>query len=282
MSLTKTEIRQLKKRVAKANSAVGYWYQQLGMDVVEMTRGHVSARIPGTDLCLIKGRPDKYDFLICTDESYIVTLDINTNEKVDGEPDVPPVGEIDLHTCIYKARPDVLAVAHAHTDFCLLASFLGYELVPLCKLGLQQRVGQTHPLFKKPIPIFPDIRLISSHELGIEMAKALGESSAILLRNHGEVAVSSLGPEDAVSNIMFVEHQAKLNYYAFVALGKDYAKFRVPEEQRVALVEADARAREASQRPRRVLPPGQQQDGKVCEYNAMMAKRREKDAYYRP
>jgi ribulose-5-phosphate 4-epimerase/fuculose-1-phosphate aldolase len=215
------EIRELKKRLAIANKTMGYWLQQLGEDFYSISAGHISARIPGTDTCLLKGRPTTLDLLSAVDETYIVTVDINTDEKVGGEPDVRPIAEIPAHTAVYRARPDVMAVAHGHSNFICLAGALGLNLVPL----------RTHGsgVLSKPIPIFPNSAGINNTKIGNESAKALGDATAVLLRGHGANVVSCEGPEEAIMNLMHLENQAKLNIYAFSAIGKDYVKFRIPE-----------------------------------------------------
>jgi ribulose-5-phosphate 4-epimerase/fuculose-1-phosphate aldolase len=93
------------------------------------------------------------------------------------------------------------------------------------------------------------------------MAEALGKAKAILLRNHGSVVVSEEGPEDTVLNLINLEVQAKLNFYAFSAVGKDYVKLRVPEDQRIAYLT----------RLRKVLKDRSLIEIQ-CEYNARMAK----------
>jgi hypothetical protein len=58
--LSPEELRRLKRRVVAANRAMGYWYQQMGRDCFSMTTGHVSARVPGTNTFVTKGRaPDR-------------------------------------------------------------------------------------------------------------------------------------------------------------------------------------------------------------------------------
>src|SRR3972149_5671791 len=58
-NLTAEELRHLKRRVVAANKAMGYWYQQTGRDCTTITSGHVSARVPGTNTFVTKGRsPD--------------------------------------------------------------------------------------------------------------------------------------------------------------------------------------------------------------------------------
>jgi len=110
-TLTTEEFRHLKGRVVAANRAMGYWYQQIGRDYSNMTAGHVSARVPGTNTFICKGRPPYKDLMSEVTLQTLVQIDIATKEKVAGEMEVATPGEIELHTCIYEARPDVVGAA---------------------------------------------------------------------------------------------------------------------------------------------------------------------------
>src|SRR5882762_1427315 len=100
-----TEILLLRRRLAKAHrvlTAGGMW---------PLTKGHVSARIPGTDHVLIlghihaDGRSLKH-----VDVDDIVTVDLDGTWL---EGSVEPVDERFLHLEIMKARPDIMSVVHA-------------------------------------------------------------------------------------------------------------------------------------------------------------------------
>jgi len=79
----------------------------LGME--NMTRepaGHVSARIPGTDRFIIKGRGLGEVALRYTRPEDLVIADFD-GTKVEGRADLNPPGEIPIHLEILRARPDV-------------------------------------------------------------------------------------------------------------------------------------------------------------------------------
>ncbi|MGH8430085.1 MAG: class II aldolase/adducin family protein, partial [Solimonas sp.] len=101
-----TEVLALKRRLAKVHriiTAGGLW---------PLTKGHVSCRIGGTERVLILGHIHAEGRnLADTDVEDIVTIDIEGN-PVEGR--IEPVDERFAHTEVYKARPDVQAVAHAH------------------------------------------------------------------------------------------------------------------------------------------------------------------------
>src|SRR3990170_7120909 len=98
-SLSPEEFRHLKRRVVAANRAMGYWYQQMGRDCTSMTAGHVSAKVPGTNTFITKGRAPDRDLMSEVTLQKLVQVDISTREKVAGEMEVATLGEIELHAC---------------------------------------------------------------------------------------------------------------------------------------------------------------------------------------
>jgi ribulose-5-phosphate 4-epimerase/fuculose-1-phosphate aldolase len=92
-------------------------------------------------------------------------------------------------------------------------SVLQERIGPMCIEGMQ--------LFTRPLPMFPSPRLIIREEDGVEVANLLGDRDAILLQGHGAATVGA-DMEDSVLNMLYVEEQARMNYLAFCALGKDH------------------------------------------------------------
>jgi ribulose-5-phosphate 4-epimerase/fuculose-1-phosphate aldolase len=207
----------LRQRVAAANRVMGYWYNVLGIGHTLMHLGHVSAKLPGKSLFFVKGRPLINDLMIKTTILNVVTVDFD-GKKVEGASDVTIPSEIQLHSYIYRARPDVGAICHAHPHFTILSSDLKIPLKPMCNGGLD--------VF--PIMMYWDNALISTDEHGQGLVKALGKASTCLLRGHGAVTVADT-PENAMLKMMYLENQAKLNVYAYMTVGKDYQG--IPEEQ---------------------------------------------------
>src|SRR5438270_350023 len=79
--------------------------------------GHLSARVSGTGCVLIRARgAEQGDQRRMTPEQ-VSLVDLEANH-LDGE--YRPPDETRLHTEVYKARPDVLAVVHTHQPLALL------------------------------------------------------------------------------------------------------------------------------------------------------------------
>jgi ribulose-5-phosphate 4-epimerase/fuculose-1-phosphate aldolase len=256
--LTAEEFRHLKRRVVAANKAMGYWYQQMGRDCISMTTGHVSAKVPGTNTFVTKGRSPDRDFMSEVTLQKLVQIDIPTRSKVAGEMEVSTMGEIEIHACIYEARPDVVAVCHGHSDYAQLCGTFGLNLKAFSLEGIEFIIDG-YGIYDKPF-------MIASSETGVPMAKALGKHRVVLLAGHGATAVSNQGPEDCILNLMKLEQLCKMNWLAFSAVGKDYERHAfdntiISEHMRMSEKMKD-----------RFGTPGKDMTKDQCYYNAAMAK----------
>ncbi len=256
--LSAEELRHLKKRVVAANRAMGYWYQQMGRDCSAMTTGHVSARVPGTNTFVTKGRSPERDLMSEVTLQTIVQIDIPTRAKVAGEMEVATMGEIELHACIYEARPEVAAVCHAHADYTILCGQFGLKLKAFSMEGINF-VTNGYGIYDKPY-------MIASPETGIPMARALGKYSAVLLAGHGAATVSTNGPEQAIQYIINLEELCKKNWLAFSAVGREYEKYAFSEE---TIKEAN---RLGGGMMERYATPGKDLTKDQCYYNAAMVR----------
>ena len=81
--------------------------------LVKGSTGHVSTREPGTDNILIRGRPRGDRGLRFAEPGCVMRVDLE-GTPVGDNGNVNRVSEIYLHTDLYKYRPDVNAVIHAH------------------------------------------------------------------------------------------------------------------------------------------------------------------------
>ena len=114
-----------------------------------------------------------------------------------------------IHGAIYRARPDVKAVVHAHTAAVIP---FGVEQTPLRAI---YHMGAF--LGAGGVPVF-EIRdtagtatdlLVSSNALGDALAHTLGSGSVALMRGHGMVAVGTTIPE-AVFRAYYTGQDAQL------------------------------------------------------------------------
>ncbi|MBP1155821.1 MULTISPECIES: class II aldolase/adducin family protein [unclassified Paenibacillus] len=166
--------------------------------------GHCSVRIPGTEQILINSGPSTRNDLSAED---IVTMDVN-GTKLEGR-EAPPM-EYHIHTEIYKRRPDVQAVIHAHPRWSTFFSMTGTPLRPVFPQAAL--LGE--------IPTFDRIDSINTPELGGRLAEVLGGSRIALLKSHGSVITGST-LEEAFALCIYLEENAKRQYRA-QAMGKPY------------------------------------------------------------
>ncbi|HEY3117315.1 MAG TPA: class II aldolase/adducin family protein [Chloroflexota bacterium] len=183
-------------------------------DSSTIERGHVSFRVPS--------QPDRFVIkalgpaLSMTHKDHMVVVDLN-GFKVDGPKELNLPNEVKMHSCILRERPDINSVVHVHPRYTVLMSVLQEQLGPMCIEGMQ--------MFAKPMPMFPSPRLIIREEDGTEVAKLLGDGEAILLQGHGAATVGA-DMEDSVTNMLLLEEQARMNYLAFCAAGRDHPVIR--------------------------------------------------------
>jgi ribulose-5-phosphate 4-epimerase/fuculose-1-phosphate aldolase len=157
--------------------------------------GHLSARHPAGDRFLIN--PRQSPALLRPETVLTMTLD---GEVVEGEGRAN--SEWHIHASIYRARPDVRSVVHAHTEMSIIFSLSPAPLRPL--------FGHTSPVFgPEPLPIYPYPRLIRDRGRGDRLAETLGDRAAVLLRGHG-CAVVSPSVEQTVIRVLELERNGRM------------------------------------------------------------------------
>jgi L-fuculose-phosphate aldolase len=167
--------------------------------------GHMSCRLPGTANILINAGKSVRSDLSADD---IVEIDLEG--KPVGHDAAPPM-EFPLHTAIYRARPDVNAVAHTHPLWSTLFSSVGEPVRPVT---MQAAV-------MGPVQAFEKTASINQAQLAAELAGALGPHRVITLRSHGAVTVGADIVEAFVLAI-YLEETARRQYLAR-AIGTPYA-----------------------------------------------------------
>ena len=180
--------------------------------------GHVSARIPGTELFIMTPRIG----LALIDESDLLTLNFR-GEVVDGHRQTP--SESWLHTAIMKSMPRVHAIARIHARVANIFSVTDCSLEPVHNHG---------SFFAGGVPVFHTPDLITTEQLGNQVAQALGDKPAILLRGNGQVTVGGTIPE-AVMMAIYLEEAAEILYGA-LQIGKPIPL--TPDESKQRQIEA--------------------------------------------
>jgi ribulose-5-phosphate 4-epimerase/fuculose-1-phosphate aldolase len=210
------EMDNVKYEVAMANRVLA----ELGLaSGILASLGHASLRVPSDpSRFVVKGRGYAIDALAAMRPEDMIVCDLE-GFKLDGPPGSTQCFEVKLHSAIYKSRPDVQSVVHVHPRFTIVMTIIGATLAPMCNEGLN--------LVRRPLPVYPHSKLITTEEEGMEVAAALGDSQAVLLLGHGAATVGA-GLEEAVMNMLGLEEQARMNWYARCAAGPNHP--RIPEE----------------------------------------------------
>ncbi len=180
---------------------------------VRASLGHVSVRVPGDPgKFVVKGRGYRLDTLARMRPEDLVVCDLEAN-LVEGPPEIVPCFEVKIHSCIYKARPDVQSVVHVHPKYAVIMSVVGKAIRSMCNEGNQ--------LVMDPLPVYPKQKIITTDAEGTEVARLLGSGRALLLFGHGAVTAGA-SMERSVTDMIHLEHQAEMNYIACVMAGMDH------------------------------------------------------------
>jgi L-ribulose-5-phosphate 4-epimerase len=161
-------------------------------NLVMWSGGNVSARDPQTGYVVIKPSGLKYEALR---PENMVVVD-REGKVVEGQ--FKPSSDTASHLYIYRHRPDVNGVVHTHSRYATAFAAVGRPIpVYLTAMGDE---------FGGPIPC-GDFALIGGEDIGKVVVQSIGDSPAILLKNHG---VFTVGPtaEAAVKAAVMVEDVA--------------------------------------------------------------------------
>ncbi len=205
-----TDLEDVKREVATANRVLANLGLATGLTAA---LGHASMRVPSEPShFFVKGREYEFDALSIMEPDDMVLCDTE-GFLVAGRPGLTQCSEVKIHACIYKTRPEVQAVVHVHPRYTILMSVLTGSVRPMRQEGAQ--------LVRHKLPVYPHVKTIQSDAEGMEMVAMLGDSPAILLRGHGAVTTGKKLSE-AVMGMAHLEEQARMNYLAYCAQGKDY------------------------------------------------------------
>lgn len=134
----------------------------------------------------------------------VVIVDLEGN-VVEGKQ--RPSSEIGMHLAFYKERPGINAIVHTHSKFATAIACMGWELPAvhylLAMAGHSVKCA--------------DYATYGTKELADNAVKAIGESNAVLLANHGLIAVGD-NIESAFSTAEHLEVVSEI-YYLTKTLG---------------------------------------------------------------
>lgn len=182
---------------------VARWMHEKGL--VVGTSGNVSQRFrepDGRELVAITPSGRHYDTMKAED---IVLVDME-GQRVEGE--LAPSIETILHIGVYKARKKICAVVHAHAVLGSTIAVTGRE-IPLLLDDQVTFLGGEIKVAAYALPGSPD--------LAKNAVAALGPRNAVVLANHGTLAVGR-NLREAFNNCELLEKTARV-YVLAMGLG---------------------------------------------------------------
>lgn len=145
--------------------------------------GHVSCRNPK--------RPDRF-FLSRSRSPQVVAVADMLEFGLDSEPVEPTreplFAERVIHGGLYGRRQDVNAVCHFHAPAVMPFCITGTPIVPVCHVGAV--MGPQVPFWSMRDTFGDTNMLVATREQADSLAAALGDGTAVLMRNHGAVVVA--------------------------------------------------------------------------------------------
>jgi ribulose-5-phosphate 4-epimerase/fuculose-1-phosphate aldolase len=165
--------------------------------------GHVSARDPQN--------PNQYWLARSMAPALVAAADIITYDldsaalNANGR---TPYVERFIHGAIYRARPDVKSIVHAHTPSVIPFGVSGVKLQPVFHIA--SFLGAGVPVFEIRDAGGPSTDLlVKTQPLGDALAKTLGTANVALMRGHGMVAAGT-SIQEAVFRAYYTGQDAQL------------------------------------------------------------------------
>jgi HCOMODA/2-hydroxy-3-carboxy-muconic semialdehyde decarboxylase len=174
--------------VNKAREDIALGNRILANEGVLDAFGHVSVRHPDNPGRYLLSRARSPELVEPAD---VLEYDLDSNPvKKTGQ---ALYSERVIHGEIYKARPDVMAIAHHHSPAMMPFCVSGVELVPVFHLGAP--MGNEVPFWDQRDDFGDTNMLVVKPEEGASLARALGGNSIVLMRRHGTTVVGNSVPD---------------------------------------------------------------------------------------
>jgi L-ribulose-5-phosphate 4-epimerase len=139
-------------------------------DLVRWTGGNISTRDPETGLVIIKASGIRYEEML---SEHMVVMNIE-GKLIEGK--YKPSSDVFSHLYIYQHRPDVGGVVHTHSRYATAFAAIGRS-IPCVLTAMADEFGG-------PIPC-GGFAMIGDEAIGKVVIETIGNSPAVLLKNHG-------------------------------------------------------------------------------------------------
>ena len=181
----------------------------------DLVYNHISARVPGEEgHFLINAYGMTYDEITA---SSLVKIDFDGKVVQDSGTGygINHAGFV-IHSAVHRGRPDVACVIHTHTPAGMAVSAMECGLLPLTQNAMFFSGVGYHDYEGPAVELEEQRRLVTD----------LGAHVAMVLRNHGLLAVGATIPE-AFITMYWLERACQAQVYAM------HTKLRIPEPQTV-------------------------------------------------
>lgn len=168
-------------------------------NLVVWTSGNISCRDAESDLVVIKPSGIMYEDI--TPENMVI-VDLN-GKVIKGE--FKPSSDTATHLYIYRRRPDICGIVHTHSTFATAFAAVGRP-IPVHLTAMCDEFGGTIPV--------GEFASIGNEEIGREVIRSIGNSKAILMKNHGVFTIGK-SARDALKSAVMVEDIARTMFYAY-------------------------------------------------------------------
>jgi L-ribulose-5-phosphate 4-epimerase len=185
-------LEKLREIVYKANMALPAY------GLVTWTSGNVSGRDPESNLVVIKPSGVLFDEL-SPENMVIVDLE---NQVIEG--DLGPSSDTASHIYLYRHRPELMGITHTHSNYATAFAAVG-KPIPAVLTAIADEFGG-------PIPCAGYAR-IGGRQIGEEILHTIGNSPAILMKNHGVFTVGK-SVQAALKAAVMVEDVARTVWLA--------------------------------------------------------------------
>jgi len=199
--VNEAELRELRKKVAVSCRILA----MLGL--VKETTGHVSARVDERHL-VVRGRGANETALLFTTEEDVLHADVDGN-LVGEAAHVGLPNEFPIHGELYRTRPEVGCVVHAHPPGILMCGLNDLQLKPI--------FGAYDPSAMKlaieGVPVYPRAITVTDRQLAADLLKVMEGKDVCLMYGHGITAVGRTVEEATVKAIK-LEALARITWHA--------------------------------------------------------------------
>jgi ribulose-5-phosphate 4-epimerase/fuculose-1-phosphate aldolase len=172
-------------------------------DIIDYN-GHCSIRLDDGRILINIGSCQRSSLTV--DDLCLIDLEAN---QLEGRGNAPL--ERHLHCGIYRVRPEVRAIVHAHPKWSTFLTMVGESYKPVYAQGS----------LVYPVPLLDSPNSINNRPMADRLAATLGDRPAALMKSHGAVTVG----KDIVEAFVLANYMEENSYRQYMALqiGKPYA-----------------------------------------------------------